>query len=75
MSDFITVKFPSKIKLEEIKMKDYDYGGFSGYENFGKDIEKRGVVFPHVQINNYIFQPAEIIKMTIDQNDIIPRLI
>ncbi len=74
MSDFITVKFPPKIKLEEIKMKDYDYGGFSGYENFGKDIEKRGVVFPHVQINNYIFQPAEIIKMTIDQNDIIPRL-
>ena len=28
-------------------MKDYDYGGFSGYENFGKDIEKK-IVFPHV---------------------------
>jgi hypothetical protein len=75
MDNTIVSLFEPTIKLDELRLKDYSYGTVGGFpEQQQKSIEVRGVEYPHIQINEYIFGSNEILSMEIDTSDILPTI-
>lgn len=64
------------IQLLELELADFSYttGSEALPEVAQKDIELRGVEYPHVQVNRYVFGPKEILKLSIDSTNTLPRL-
>lgn len=76
MGKYITSLFEPTIELQELALTDYSYGTADERlpEASYKDIELRGVEYPHIQVNNYIFGPKEILKFHIDNTGLLPRV-
>ena len=74
MSEHIKSKFEPRIKLDEIKFYDTDYGTGTLPEAGIKALEQRGVEFPHITINECSFNQSEVQKMIIDCTNHIPRI-
>jgi hypothetical protein len=71
--NYIKTKFKTSVPLIEIKLSDFSYGTTAGTsEQQLKDIEMRGVEYPHVQINEYVFGIKEIKRCVIDSSGFLP---